>query len=337
VKKIILNNFLSPSADIMLTAAVRDLHLGFPGEYATGVRTECLEYWENNPYLASIALNDPDVEIIDCEYPLINYSNKVPYHFIHGFRLFLSEKLGVNIPASAFKGEIYLSENEKMWLSQVDEITGYRNTSFWIIVTGGKKNFTAKLWDPTRYQEVVDHFRDRVLFVQCGSSNDLHSPLNSVIDLVGQTDLRQLARLMYHADGVICPVGMFMHLAAAVEVKDGRPRNRPCVVVAGGREPSQWEAYPHHQYLHRNGCLPCCDDGGCWKSRVVPIGDGTEYDHSLCLYPIRTSEDSLLPKCMDLVSSQDVINAVENYLKYESYAWRAIYGAGNMLPVTTSK
>ena len=44
---------------------------------------------------------------------------------------------------------------------------------------------------------------------------------------------RQFARLMYHASGVVCPVTFAMHLAAAIQVKPGRPRNRACVVVAG--------------------------------------------------------------------------------------------------------
>jgi len=46
-----------------------------------------------------------------------------------------------------------------------------------------------------------------------------------------------------------------------------------------------------------------------------------------CSYPILTPEGFALPKCLDLVSADDVINAVENYLKYDSYAWRAIYAA----------
>jgi ADP-heptose:LPS heptosyltransferase len=64
---------------------------------------------------------------------------------------------------------------------------------------------------------VVDHFRDRILFVQCGASGDNRHRvrLNDVIDLVGKADLRQMVRLMYHAKGVVCPVTMFMHLAAA--------------------------------------------------------------------------------------------------------------------------
>lgn len=134
-----------------------------------------------------------------------------------------------------------------------------------------------------------------------------------------------MVRLMHHASGVICPVTMFMHLAAAVETKTGQPANRPCVVVAGGREPAQWEAYPHHQYLHRNGCLPCCDNGGCWRSRTIPLCDGAAGDHSLCLYPIKTPQGTVLPKCLDMIDAQDVIRAVEQYLKFETYAWRTIY------------
>ena len=221
---------------------------------------------------------------------------------------------------------MHFADREKAWVSQVDEITGMANTQFWIIVAGGKNDFTAKWWDPVRYQQVVDHFRDRLLFVQCGSDSASHSHTNlsGVINLVGKTDVRQIVRLMYHAAGVVCPVTMFMHLAAAVETKEGRPKNRPCVVVAGGREPAQWEAYPHHQYLHRNGCLPCCDNGGCWKSRTVPLGDGEKHDESLCLYPVHTPNGFALSKCLDMVTTKDVINAIENYLKFSSYAWRAV-------------
>jgi ADP-heptose:LPS heptosyltransferase len=154
--------------------------------------------------------------------------------------------------------------------------------------------------------------------VQCGSAGDthIHPPLRAVINLVGKTDLRQAVRLMYHAEGVVCPVTMFMHLAAAVETKAGRPRNRPCIVVAGGREPSQWEAYPHHQYLHTNGCLPCCDNGGCWKSRIVPLGDGDEKDSNLCVMPVRTSSGLVLPKCLDMIESKHVIDSIERYLQF---------------------
>lgn len=314
-RKLILKNFLSPGDIIMLTAAVRDLHHTFPGEFITDVRTPCPGLWEHNPFITPIGEGDHDVEIIDCEYPLIHRSNQLPYHFIHGFRLFLSEKLNMDIKPHAFKGDIHLGPEERKWMSQVEEIEGI-GTRFWIIVSGGKMDFTAKWWDPGRSQKVVDHFKGRIRFVQCGEAGHNHPPLQGVLDLRGKTNLRQMVRLMYHADGVVCPVTMFMHLAAAVETKARRPKNRPCVVVAGGREPSQWESYPHHQYLHTNGALPCCDNGGCWKSRVVARGDGDQKDSSLCSRPIKIGEGHYLPQCLDMIRAADVIVAIERYLKY---------------------
>jgi hypothetical protein len=108
-----------------------------------------------------------------------------------------------------------------------------------------------------------------------------------------------------------------MHLAAAVEVRGGRPKNRPCVVVAGGREPSQWEAYPHHQYIHLNGALFCCDNGGCWKSRTVPLGDNDEKDRNLCVDVIPETapgpRGGPLPRCMDMITAEEVVRRIEFY------------------------
>jgi len=116
---------------------------------------------------------------------------------------------------------------------------------FWILIAGGKYDFTAKWWNPESFQKVVDHFQGQITFVQCGESGHWHPPLNGVVNLIGKTPLRDFVRLMYHADGVLCPVTFAMHLAAAVETKTGHPKHRPCVVVAGGREPAHWEAYTH--------------------------------------------------------------------------------------------
>jgi ADP-heptose:LPS heptosyltransferase len=309
VRKLILRNFLSPGDLVMLTAALRDLHRCYPGKFRTDVRTSCPALWENNPWLTPLDEKDPGVRVITCNYPMVHRSNEAPLHFIHGFIEDLNQKLDLSIRATAFKGDLHLSDLEKSWTSQVREIVG-EDLPFWIVVSGGKVDFTAKWWDPARTQKVVDHFRGRVLFVQVGEQGHHHPPLRNVIDLRGKTDLRQLVRLVYHSQGVLTGVSAPMHLAAAVEVKGGRPKNRPCVVVAGGREPSQWEAYPHHQYLHTNGALLCCDNGGCWKSRVRPLGDGDKADESLCVDPVGP-----LPRCMDMITAEDVIRRIELYFQ----------------------
>lgn len=310
--------------------------------FETWVHTSAGSLWDNNPLVKQQPTTIAEIEDIQCAYPLIHRSNRSPFHFIHGFMQDLGSKLGVKIDPTEFKGDVYLSADEQRWMSQVQEITRMQ-LPYWIIGAGGKFDFTAKWWPSERYQQVVDHFRGRILFVQVGEKHHHHPSLNGVLDLCGKTDLRQMIRLMHHAQGVLCPVTLHMHLAAAVPVRKGMPKNRPCVVVAGGREPAQWEAYPHHQYLHRNGLLPCCDQGGCWKSRVVPLGDNDPKDElsKLCTHVVHLRDPSksyrrkpaealpshalpeaservvtdYLPRCLDMVAVGDVIRAISLYFE----------------------
>jgi ADP-heptose:LPS heptosyltransferase len=311
IKKLILKTDLSPGDILMLTAAVRDLHACYPHLFVTDVRTPCPELWENNPHIAPLREGDLEVEAIKCHVPLIDRSDSTPYHFLHGYIEFLNDRLGLNIRPTAFKGDIHLSDLERSWYSQVWELT-QKESPFWIIDAGGKFDYTIKWWAASRYQEVIDHFRGRIQFVQVGALDHYHPKLKGVIDLRGKTDVRQLVRLVYHAQGVLCPVTFLMHLAAAVEVKPGRPPNRACVVIGGGREPWQWEAYPHHQYLHTIGALPCCAHGGCWRSRTLPLGDGTEHDEpsALCVDVV-----GQLPRCMHLITADEVVRSVERYFE----------------------
>ncbi|MBV9124097.1 MAG: ADP-heptose--LPS heptosyltransferase [Planctomycetes bacterium] len=310
-RKLILRCFLSPGDIVMMTAAVRDLHRAHPGRFLTDVRTSTPPLWEHNPYLTPLVETDPEVRILDLHYPLINVSNQRPYHFIHGFAQFLERELHVPVPLTEFRGDIHLTPEEKSWLSQVEE-TGFQGR-FWIILAGGKYDFTAKWWNPACYQQVVDHFQGRIQFVQCGEAQHWHPRLDGVLDLVGQTDLRQFIRLVHHADGVLCPVTFAMHLAAAVETKPGRPKHRACVVVAGGREPAHWEMYPHHQFLSLNGALWCCEEGGCWRARCQTLGDGADQEQNLCVLPVAIAPDLHIPRCMDLITPADVIRRISFY------------------------
>jgi ADP-heptose:LPS heptosyltransferase len=318
-QKLILKCALSPGDIVMLTAAVRDLHRSNPGRFLTDVRTSCPELWEHNPWITPIHEFERGVRVIECKARLINQSNRAPYHFIHGFAQDLAKKLNVSIHLTAFGGDIYISAEEKSWYSQIHELAG-RDLPFWIIVSGGKYDYTIKWWDSTRYQKVVDHFQGRIQFVQVGDYGHYHPPLKGVIDLRGRTDLRQLVRLVYHSQGILCPVTSLMHLAAAVPTCTEGIRQRPCVVVAGAREPMHWEAYPTHQYIHHCGALPCCSRGGCWRDRTWPLGDGSIHDkpENLCVDRVGT-----LPRCMEMITPEEVVRRIEVYfdgglLKYLS-------------------
>jgi hypothetical protein len=310
-RKLIFKCPLAVGDIVMLTAAVRDLHRCYPGRFITDVRTACPELWENNPHLTALNDKDPAVEVIHCNYPLIDQANALPYHCLHGFIKFFNRRLGLKIEPTAFRGDVHLSRRERAWYSQVWELA--RNEiPFWIVAAGGKFDITVKWWEARRYQEVVNHFRGKIQFVQVGGYGDHHPRLENVIDLRGQTDLRQLVRLVYHAHGVLCGVTSLMHLAAAVPVKSGAPEHRACVVVAGGREPPHWEAYPFHQFIHNVGALPCCAHGGCWRSRTVPLHDGDDGDGPdwLCL-----NVTNGMPRCMDMITATEVIRRIETYFQ----------------------
>jgi ADP-heptose:LPS heptosyltransferase len=310
MEKLILTNYQAPGDVVMLTAAVRDLHRCHPGQYLTDVQTSCPELWEQNPHLTPLRQDDPGVRMIGCGYPLIHESHHRPIHFLEGFIEDLNRQLGSSIRLTKFQGDIHLSTHEKSAPSPLSRRLGM-SVPYWIVVAGGKYDFTIKWWHFRRWQAVVDQFQGRLLFVQVGETDHFHPPLSGVLDLRGQTTLRELVQLVYHADGVICPVTLLMHLAAAVEAPPGHPPNRPCVVVAGGRESPHWEGYPTHQFLHTVGTLPCCAQGGCWRSRVIPLGDGDEKDEPphLCV-DVRKG----LPACMDLITAADVGRAIHRHL-----------------------
>jgi hypothetical protein len=311
MRKYVFRCRLSLGDIVLLTAAVRDLHLHFPGRYCTDVRTCFPDLWTHNPYLTPLGEYDPGVKVLDCKLPLINRSQISACHSIHGFIDFLNQYLGTSMKPTAFRGDIHLSRREKAALSQVHKLTG-ADIPFWLISAGGKYDCSIKWWEARRYQEVVDHFHGRIQFVQVGDAAHYHPKLRGVLDLRGRTSVRELIRLVYHAEGVLCGVTSLMHLAAAVPLRPDRHPMRCCVVVAGGRESPHWGAYPGHQFIHTVGALPCCARGGCWKARTVPLGDGDERDGKghLCVN-VRNG----LPRCMDMITSNEVIRRIETYFE----------------------
>ena len=203
MRRLVLRSFQSPGDIVVLTAAVRDLHVAYPGQFQTDVRTSAAAIWENNPYITSLDENEPGVQTLDMHYPLIHQSNQRPYHFIHGYAQYLEQQLGLAIPVTKFHGDVYLTDEEKKTPGILRELGVPED--FWILVAGGKYDFTAKWWNPQSFQAVVDHFRGQIQFVQCGEADHWHPRLDGVVDLVGKTKLRELIRLMCHTGGGVMP------------------------------------------------------------------------------------------------------------------------------------
>lgn len=318
-KKLMLHCSLSPGDILMMSAAVRDFVQQYGDDYAVDVRTSCNEIWHYNPHLTPLKNDDPAVQHIDMKYPLINRSDTLPYHFIHGYRKFLQEKLNMPIPQGAFKGDIHLSVEERRQPGPVAEALG-RDEPYWVIIAGGKHDYTCKLWDTQRLQQVVDYMNEQgIQCVQVGSTskNHSHPPLEGVLNMVGKTNLRDFILTIYHSAGVICPVTAAMHLAAAVPVRPGRCRGalRPCIVIAGGREPAHWEQYPGHMFLSTIGTLDCCANRACWRSRVQHMSDEDfKNNYSLCEQPVKLKTGQVIPACMDLITAEDVISCVCKFI-----------------------
>jgi len=304
VKKLIFKNFLSPGDVLCMTAALYSLHRAFPGAYKTAVDTSCQALWEHNPDVSPLAeaQAEGDWQVLPMQYNVVNQSNQRAIHVLDGYCQDLENHLGVHVPLFTNKPLLFLSAQERSWLNQVAQETG-RQVKFWVVNAGFKNCFTAKYWP--FYQEVVDRLQGKVQFVQVGKKEHNHQPLRGVIDLLDKTDDRQLIRLISHAEGVLCGLTFTMHLAAAFQ--------KPAVILAGGREPKQWNTYANQILLNNVGQLPCCKTEACWKSRTVRLGDGAEADapDKLCACPVMTPIPS--PRCMALIAPDEVVRAILSY------------------------
>lgn len=301
MRDVILSTKLSPGDVCTLTAAIESLHATYPGEFRTDVRTPCNELFEHNPHITP--LDDAEAEVIPMHYTeLINCCDARPNAFLRGYCHDLGRRLNVPLDLTTNRPHIYLSDEEKIWMNQIKEHFTGQDTKFWLMNAGIKKDFTLKQWPVEYYQEVVDHFRGKVQFVQVGSSDHDHPTLRGVINLVGGTDLRQFVRLCYHAQGGIGPITLLQHLCAAFE--------RPYIAILGGREPVSWTQYPIQTTIHTVGRLPCCRTRSCWRSRAVALGDGSEQDKNLCESPVLGLERPV-GKCMAIIRPVEVIRAIE--------------------------
>ena len=335
---------------MMMTAAIRDLLRCYPGQFVVGVDTTAKEVWENNPYLQQP--NRRSAQTLKLGYPLIHQSNQSGLHFIQGFIHDLNKKLNLRVRLTEFRPDIHWSQKElDNPLVQGD---------YWVIISGGKADFTTKWWDAARYQQVVDRLADIVPFVQIGGkpagggARHFHPPLHNVVNLVGKTNLREAFRVCLHARGILTPVTCFMHLAAALA--------KPAVVVAGGREhytweaynletlrrnmayasggikklpgkPAQWEAWRpeadtkfvdhpfiEQRFLHSIGQLKCCKTQGCWKTRVTE-GKPEQNCSDVVYKPGRVP----LPRCLDMITVEHVVDEILNYEK-------VVYGVDHQMP-----
>lgn len=225
------------------------------------------------------------------------------------------------------RADIHLTEKEKSY-SLIRDLYG-ENIKYWVISPGGKSDCTCKIWDWRKFQKVIDYFDGMLKFVVIGRSDHIVEKLKNVIDLTDKfnDDVRGLIPLVYHAEGCVTGVSFLLHLAAAVPSRFNSER-KPCVGIYGGREPTSFTGYCNHQILHTNGGFKCSEAGGCWHSRSAPIPTSPSRNTRLCERPVKV-EGRTIPACMDSITSEDVIRAIEKYYDGDLYTY--------MNPITSRK
>jgi len=275
------------------------------------------QVFQHNPYV-DLNRKSPGRQVV-AKYHVGKYnvhkSNQNRAHFMWGMLAGLNHTMGTGAYLTDFRPDLHLSQKE------ATEPLITPDKPYWVFVSGGKRDYTAKWWDKCWWQKVVNVLSKDVTMVQVGGGSHIHPPMIGAYDLVKKTSFRQLLQLIYHSQGVICIVTCLMHIAAAF--------NKPCVVIGGGREPWWWEAYNkenrlvnmrlglpdwnpppddnfiEHRYIHTIGQLECCHNHGCWKSRIGTAGD-------LCTNQVRQNGVQL-PRCLQLITPEMVI---ENWKWY---------------------
>lgn len=299
-------NFVCAPGDIVAcTAALRDYAIAFPADRLVycGAHRELLAY---NPRVMLSSNTQGAITLCYAEGQARVASGSWTKHFIQWFYEDMYRKTGRLFRMTRPAPDLYLS-NERM---RQRPVTG----RYWLMMAGGKTDMTVKHWSYDRYKEVAATLRRQGIHtVQSGAGTDIHPDASCDLNLVGWGALPELLWQIYHADGVICPITCAMHVAAAFD--------KPCVVLAGGREDPCWEAYNNdhaqfdttvpvrvpHRFLHSIGQLGCCKSHGCWVRKLI---GKTE---PVCVDVLRGKQP--LPRCMHEIKVEHVVDAVLSYYR----------------------
>lgn len=302
--KLLLRQHMCPGDAVVSTAAVESLHRAYPGTFVTKVQTTAQAIWDNNPRHTPSLINS-ECHVVDMEYPGIHDLSIRQIHFMTALCEHLGRQIKRPVPLLVKHPLLYFSEAENKPLSYTQDW----KLPYCCINAGHKLDFTAKYAGFSTWQKVVDHFKGRLAFVQVGEANPYHNhrPLEGALNFIGLTpNYRDLFRLCKYSLAGIGPVSLLLHVYGALE--------KPYVCVAGGREEMTWEAYSTTQYLHTLGQLDCCKEKACWKSRTVNLDDSNTNNNKLCTLPV-LQEGEYIPKCLQMIGSEGVINALEQILR----------------------
>lgn len=243
----------------------------------------------------------------------VEQARESPQHVTEFFHDVLQNLTGLQCPKKTHHPVIHLANKERE--------SPFAGNRYWVLFAGGKSDIPLKLWYGPFFQQVADYLNSLGrLVVQTGRSKDKHYHLRQSIKVFDDdykpSNVRRLFQLINHAEGVICPITSGMHIAAAF--------NKPCVVIAGGREDPWWEAYSAdygafgghyiglpHRYLNVVGTdMPCCRLAGCWHRQFQGLdSQGCDNFAKVTEFPTQIAH------CMFSIDPASVVHAIDSYIR----------------------
>lgn len=291
---VVLNSHWGLGDAICLTAAMRDVHAAWPGEFHFYMQTCYPDVFAGLAGVSPLASASTAPEIryqIAGRHP--DPAGKGE-HITEFFRRKVGQIINRKIPA----GE------KRPWLTKPAEVDAPCDGKYWILAAGWRSDLSVKAWPPERWQQVIDALTARgVKLVLIGAAPtkdvaicDLQPKLHgNVVDLVGKTSVAEMFGIIAHPNcvGTIGLESSHAHVARAY--------GKRAVVISGSRIASGTVRYgvPEETWLG-DDMLPCA---GCDVHYSAPRD---AKDKSVCLMP----HASGYATCMRLIAPEQVVAAV---------------------------
>jgi hypothetical protein len=106
------------------------------------------------------------------------------------------------------------------------------------------------------------------------------------------------------SDFVLCGITFLYWIAGALE--------KPCICIAGGREPIWWLQLATARILSTEGQLTCCQKRACWKN-AINQDNGKRESNELCDQPLVVGEQ-VLPRCITMITADKIIKEIEAFI-----------------------
>lgn len=296
---IALKNRLALGDNVVATALYRDLYNYMNGEVEIVpiVPSAYNGLFMNAPWLPKqrlgIAAQKADL-IIDCDKIACTKAYFLNgKHYVQQAIDWLAARLYLPLIPEKLSGSIYLTDNEK----QRPNIEPY-----WLMLAGGKMDLTVKLYP--HYQAVVD-LLPNIKFMQIGHKKDHHPKLKNVIYRVdNNSSVRDLVKLIYHSEGVVCPITAAGHIAGCF--------NKPAVILAGGYEPAGYIGYENQTIMSKIGQLECCKERACLKCWAQPRENRPYNADNECLHKVNLNNFNFA-QCMNETTPEQIAKAILSY------------------------